>query len=74
MRIAAREYREETDTIGQFLDDCAVIDPNERETSDDLHKAFSWWAREQGLGRPMSKLALARKLNGSRGLEKYRDH
>ena len=41
-------YRQELDVIGQFVDDCCEFDPQHREKSAHLYRAYSYWANENG--------------------------
>lgn len=58
---AVREYRDEMDIIGQWLDDECVIDPGKSIRAQLLYDNYRTWA-EKGGYRPMSQNAFARKL------------
>lgn len=50
---ATREYREESDPIGMFLDTACVVsgDPTDSLYSRDLKNAFNFWMDQQGNGQ-----------------------
>lgn len=50
VRAATEEYREESDVIGLFLEDKTTRKNGERETLDDLHKAYVEWAETSKQG------------------------
>ena len=45
---ATADYRKESDTIGQFIDECCELGEHETVTKADLYKRFSEWAEESG--------------------------
>lgn len=62
---ASNEYMDEEDTLGQFLRDETVTDPNGFETSAKLHVYFRLWCQRQGL-REWTQRTLSKELK-SRG-------
>lgn len=50
---ATREYREESDPVGMFLDTACVVtgDPADTLLSRDLKNAFNFWMHQQGNGQ-----------------------
>jgi putative DNA primase/helicase len=46
VRSATEEYRQDSDTVGQFLDECCTI-PGQSSTKD-LHEAFKEWGGQIG--------------------------
>src|SRR5699024_9592813 len=40
------EYRKEMDPIAEFLDDCCLIDCEEKEESSALYSAYKQWSKE----------------------------
>ena len=61
VRDATLEYREQMDTIGEFLKEECESDPQAFVTSSSLFARYSSWCHECGL-RPPSKQAFGRKL------------
>jgi putative DNA primase/helicase len=45
---ATDEYREEMDTIAEFLEECCVQDSRGRATAGALYTAYKKWAEERG--------------------------
>jgi len=41
-------YRLEMDRLAPFLDDCCLLDPEQRVSSMDLHTAYQRWRQEAG--------------------------
>lgn len=58
---ATREYREEMDVLGAFLEDVCLVGKDYTVTSGDLYRAYQNWAEENG-ERAMSQKALAKRL------------
>jgi putative DNA primase/helicase len=46
---ATEAYQAESDPLGQFIEDCCIIEPNAVAKAGDLYKAYVNWAKEQGL-------------------------
>lgn len=51
VEAASLEYREAEDIVGQFLEDCCIVDPAAHWSTPkaDLRRAFEVWATENGL-------------------------
>jgi putative DNA primase/helicase len=64
VRDATGQYRDESDPVAQFLEDCAVCDPNLSITKSDFHKAYSRWAKDNDLSPMSSKLLSRRMIDG----------
>jgi len=71
VRAATTEYRDEMDTIGEFLDDCCVENAAAMATVKDIHAAFLRWCETNG-EKGMSKNALGRRL-AEKGFSRDRD-
>lgn len=56
------EYREEMDTLGQWLGDCCIVKPNVEAKCGELYENYRTWATENGL-RPCANRALGRRLS-----------
>lgn len=68
---ATDEYLNEEDTLGQFLEQVCVIDPNLEVSSADLFKAWKTWATENNAFVGSQKMFAG--WMGERGFEKTRD-
>jgi putative DNA primase/helicase len=58
---ATREYREESDTLGGFINECCELGPDCKVTKADLYGAYVDWANKSG-EHPVSKKQLAALL------------
>jgi len=60
---ASLEYREAEDVVGQFLDDCCVVDPSSVASvpKAEFRRAFENWCGENGL-QPLSVKTVADRL------------
>ena len=65
VRAANAAYREESDIIGLFLDEC-VVKTSELEgasvTTGDVYAVFREWCADQGIQKPPTQITLSRKL------------
>jgi putative DNA primase/helicase len=48
VRVATADYRDEMDTLGEFLADCCVLNREARTSSRDLYDAYRQWATDSG--------------------------
>ena len=48
VKVATNEYRQESDVIAQFLDECIVETENAKVKASDLYKAYDAWCKETG--------------------------
>jgi putative DNA primase/helicase len=67
---ATKKYRSDMDTIGDFIADCCVRGPNEKERAKDLYSVFVAWCERNGQ-RVLSQTMLGTRLQ-ERGFEKQR--
>jgi putative DNA primase/helicase len=67
---AVNEYQEETDRLSGFLEDCCLIDPEEKATTKALYTAYEWWCEENG-DTPVRKTTFAKMLS-ERGFSSVR--
>lgn len=72
VRTATDAYREESDRLGEFLDDCCVVQPHCTATAADLYSEFKRWTSSVG-ELPLSKRELGARL-GARGFQATRVH
>jgi putative DNA primase/helicase len=63
VRNATAQYREQMDTLGQFIEDCCEIGEQEMCTAGLLFNTYLTWAENQGERRPWNKQAFGRKLS-----------
>jgi putative DNA primase/helicase len=54
--LATKSYREISDTIGQFIEECCEIDPSKGASTTALHQAYEAWMTTRG------ELATAKKM------------
>ncbi len=45
---ATSEYRHDSDVIGQFIDECCVVDPVSEVGATQLHKRYKEWCEANG--------------------------
>jgi putative DNA primase/helicase len=45
---ATSTYRADMDTLGEFLEECCVIDPSAEARAGDIYKRYKAWADERG--------------------------
>jgi putative DNA primase/helicase len=48
VKIATADYRDEMDTLGEFLADCCLLRPDARVNSHDLYEEYKRWAAGAG--------------------------
>jgi putative DNA primase/helicase len=68
VRRATAEYREESDSVGEFLASCCIFEPGASIGARDLFNTYSRWSYEAGRDQVGQKL-FARSL-AERGIEK----
>ena len=52
---ATRDYFDEQDTMGQFLQECTVAEPGAEVSSSSLCQAYAEWASKNGVGPKSAK-------------------
>jgi putative DNA primase/helicase len=67
---ATHAYRDDMDRLGDFLNDCCVMEPGAEVTNPDIRKAYGAWCERNG-ERPMSATAFGMRLK-ERGLVQQR--
>jgi phage/plasmid-associated DNA primase len=67
---ATGDYREECDSIGDFIAECCALEPQARAGASELFKAYKQWCEANG-DRPMSQKAFGRRLT-DRGFTRQR--
>lgn len=72
---ATAEYREESDVLGLFLEDCCETGPADVycAPASTLYGAYQRWAKEQGQQQPMTQTKFAARLK-DRGLRPSKRH
>ena len=55
VKAAVDEYRAETDIIGEFVDECCVVDPAAKTLFGDLYTAYENWLSKNGVYFPDKK-------------------
>ena len=73
IRDATKEFREESDPVGTFLDQCCVITGDHRDSigARDLGEAFNFWLSDSGMGE-FKPRTVAMKLKEKAGRWKSR--
>jgi putative DNA primase/helicase len=69
---ATQEYREESDSLGDFLDTCCEVAPNARVEMQKLYEAYSTFTATNG-AHPWSMNAFGRAMT-ERGYPKFRSN
>ena len=69
---ATAEYRAESDTLGQFLAECCHVAQGATARGGELYAAYTAWAEQNGLRRPLSNVRFGRALS-ERGFTNDRD-
>lgn len=46
LKTAVQKYRNEMDTLGQFIEDCCKVDKNSSEKVSNLHQAYKTWSND----------------------------
>ena len=46
LKEAVQKYRNEMDTLGQFIEDCCKVDKNSSEKVSNLHQAYKTWSND----------------------------
>ncbi len=59
---ATETYKKEEDSFGQFLGECCVLEPSAQVKAGSIQLAYTQWADESGVEKPLTKNELARKL------------
>jgi len=67
---ATKVYRDEQDTLSDFLEQCCVLETLREVGKTDLYNAYKRWAEDQG-DRPMSGNAFGRRM-ANRGVDSSR--
>lgn len=66
IKAATERYRQEQDTIGQFLEDVCILEADGRVKRSDMRRAYEWWCEQEGC-HPVGAKALNEQLR-SRGM------
>ena len=46
LKAAVQKYRNEMDTLGQFIEDCCKVDKYSSEKVSNLHQAYKTWSND----------------------------
>lgn len=68
---ATKEYREESDSIAEFIRDCCVVNPDAEISSSRLYSVYHEWAEDHG-ERPMKQRTLIQSVLSRDGISAYR--
>jgi putative DNA primase/helicase len=61
VKAATAEYRDEMDTVGAFIDECCVLEPETQTLAKRLYDAYNEWCAERG-ETPISKQEFGSRL------------
>ena len=61
IRASTQAYREEEDTIGQFIDESCVVAPDARVAAGKLYKTYREWAEEGGM-QPLNQTNFGKRI------------
>jgi putative DNA primase/helicase len=67
---ATDEYRDDSDVLGRFLEECCEVDPQATVALSELFDAYAEWCSRNKL-KAMTSISFGKKL-GPRGFEKAR--
>ena len=70
---ATADYRSEMDLLGEFIEDCCIVDPNVRSKASDLYNRFNYWSDQSGQRVRLTQQAFGRRLN-ERGFDQSRSN
>ncbi len=59
---AVQDYRQESDPLREFVDECCIIHPQERAPVGDLYAAYRQWCEANGIRRPLDSAVFGRRL------------
>lgn len=62
VRRATEEYREESDVIGMFLEDCCDVDPQLSDSASGIYARYEWWCGRMGQRFPLTQNKFGRIL------------
>lgn len=71
--LATAEYRDDMDTLGDFIDKYLTVDANGRAKSDDIYKAYECWCKDNHIPQPMKQRTLISRLK-DRGFKEDPNH
>lgn len=62
VRASTETYREEEDTIGEFISDCLIVGEGMTATSREIYRVYEQWAKDNGLNDHLTQIQLGKKL------------
>jgi putative DNA primase/helicase len=72
VKAATKEYREDQDFFGAFIEDRCIVDPEAETPSRDLQTAYVLWCEENGYKKEANPRVLWTQLT-DRGFKEHRD-
>ena len=63
VRVATEQYRDESDVLGDFIDEHLILDGGAKETLANIHAKYVEWSDGAGIQRPLARNGLQRELN-----------
>lgn len=67
VRVATKGYREESDVLGQFIEECCEVNVKWEAAAGHLYRAYSKWATDAGL-RPLGNPGFSQRLQARPGI------
>jgi putative DNA primase/helicase len=68
VKNATDDYRLEQDTIGAFIEECFVFNPEQSVAASVLQQTYISWCKENGTLHPLSPNSLKGKIDGRSGI------
>ena len=72
VKKATEEYREESDPLNEFIDECCVVESDAQVAAAELWAAYQRWSEDNGARSPIDRAKFSQRLAG-RGFEKERE-
>ena len=71
VKILTNDYREESDVLKDFLQECCILEPTAQVSNTGIYNAYQDWCRDNGLRYSLGRKRFTQALL-SRGLDQYR--
>ena len=72
VKAATEEYRLESDVLGNFIEDCCVLDPKTRVKTGELYTCYEKWCDDNG-ERALNNANFGKQIK-ERGIDKIKSH
>jgi len=71
VRELTEEYREESDVLKEFLEECCILDPQAQVSNSDIWQAYQNWCKDNSIRYPLGRKRFAQALL-AKEIEKHR--